>query len=45
MTAEKTISAIATIHRLRTPERIWSLKSSPSTQMGRVPMITHQPSQ
>ena len=45
ITAENTISAVATIHRLRTPVRISSLNSSPSTPIGMVPMMTHQPSQ
>ena len=45
ITAENTIIAVAMTHRLRAPERIWSLNSSPSTQIGMVPMITHQPSQ
>ena len=45
MTAENTIIAVAMTHRLRAPERIWSLNSNPSTQIGMVPMMTHQPSQ
>ena len=44
ITAENTTSAVAITHRLRTPERISSLNSRPSTQIGIVPMMTYQPS-
>ena len=45
ITAENTTSAVAITQRLRTPERISSLKNRPSTQIGMVPMMTYQPSQ
>ena len=45
ITAEKTTSAVAISHRLLAPVRISSLKSSPNTPIGMVPMMTHQPSQ
>ncbi len=38
-----TISIVAVSHRLRATVSIWSWKSSPSTAIGMVPMMTSQP--
>ena len=42
-TKAKTISTVATSHRLRAAVRIWSLNTKPKTPIGIEPTMTYQP--